>query len=138
MREYSLGGHPGVWRFSDVVIPGLAPARALLGVVLWPPQLEAEVAVRRPLRHRLGARQLHRRVEALDQREVAVAREQRADLRDAERAVHLRVPAARDVERELLLALLQHVHAVGVALLPVLQRGGEVAEAVAAHALGQL
>src|SRR6185437_3557577 len=55
----------------------------------------------------------------------------------AERAVHLRVAAPRDVERELLLAPLQHVHAVGVALLPVLQRGGEVAEAVSAHPLGQ-
>src|ERR1700730_13117845 len=128
---------PRYWPGEPPVSGGFRTS-SFRGVALRPPQLEAEVAVRRPLHHGLGAGQLHRRVEALDQGEVAVTGEQRADLRDAERAVHLGVPAPRDVERELLLALLQHIHAVGVALLPVLQGRGEVAEAVAAPAPGQL
>src|SRR5215510_13860327 len=147
----SVSGGFRTWSFPDPPDDGVRTPRRFLGrrkprrsrggtlraVVLPAAQLEAEVAVRGALHHGLRARQLHRGIEALHQREVAIAREQRPDLRDAERAVHLGVAAAGDVERELLVGLLEHVHAVGVALLPVLQRGGEVTEAVATHALRQ-
>jgi len=94
--------------------------------------------VGRALHDRLGARQRDVRVEALDEREVAVTREQRADLGDAEAPVHLRIAAARDVERQALRRRLERVHLIRIAFLPVLERGGEATEIVAAHLAGQL
>ena len=52
--------------------------------------------------------------------------------------VHLGVAAAGDVEREALGRLLERLHAIRVALLPVVERGGEAREVVAAHLLGEL
>jgi len=86
----------------------------------------------------LGARERDVRVETLDEGEVPVAREQRADLGDAEAPVHLRIAAARDVERQALGRRLERVHLIRVALLPVLERGGEATEIVAAHLAGEL
>src|SRR5688500_13116342 len=99
---------------------------------------EPEVAVRGALHDRLGARERDVRVEALDQGEVAVARQERADLGDAEAPVHLGIAAARDIEGQALRRRLERVHLVRVALLPVLERGGEAAEVVAAHLAREL
>src|SRR6185369_12920364 len=120
------------WRWAR------AMRRSSAGRRLRGPRHEAEVAVGCALHDGLGARERDLRVEALDEGEVAVARQQRADLGDAEAAVHLRIAAARDVERQALGRRLERVHLIRVTLLPVLERGGEAAEIVAAHLAGQL
>src|SRR5689334_19448468 len=58
----------------------------------------AEVATRRALHDGLRPREAHLGIEAVDERRVAIARQHRAELGDAEGAVELGVATAGDVE----------------------------------------
>jgi hypothetical protein len=93
--------------------------------------------VGRALHDGLRALEIHRAVETLHQGVVAVAGEQRAELRHPEGLVHLRVPAAGHVEGIALGRILEHVHLQRIALAPGLEAAGQVRQPIAARLLGE-
>ncbi len=76
--------------------------------------------------------QFHLGIEAVDEGEIAVAGEDGAQLRDAERAIHLGVTTTRDIEMEGALIAAQHFDFQRAIALPGGQGRREIAQASAA------
>jgi len=86
----------------------------------------------------LSAMQGCARVEATDQSEIPVAREQCSHIGDIKRSIHLGIPATSDIEMQFIIPVTQNVDCKGVVFHPVLQGIEKMGGSVPAHALRQV
>ncbi len=101
-------------------------------------QPEPKVAKGRTFHDCLGAVELDLAVEPLGQREIALARQPRAQVCQSQGTIHLGITAPDDVERELFRGLLEDFQLQGAVFTPSVEGPRESLESVIGHDLGEL